>query len=262
MEMKFEDIIYTKKDNVAKIAINRPQMLNAIRKQTGRELVAAFEDAAVDRDIGVIVFTGVGKAFCVGGDATEAEPGKAGYEPETLGMAPKVHHFIRNAPKPVIAAVNGYAIGGGQVFHLLCDLSIASEDAIFGQVGPRVGSFDAGFGAAYLVEVVGQKKAREIWYLCRRYTAKEAMEMGLVNKVVPAEKLDEEVDAWCREILDKSPTALKFLKASFNAYSDSIYGLEALAYRGLELYYETEEAAEGRQAFLEKRPTKYKSFKR
>jgi naphthoate synthase len=260
--VEFQDIIYEKKDGVAKITINRPQVYNAFRTQTMKEMAEALEDAGSDPTIGVVVLTGAGsKAFCTGGDATEAT-GKAGYDPEMGRYVPRVHQLIREIPKPVIAAVNGYAVGGGHVLHTLCDLTIASETARFGQVGPRVGSFDAGFGAAYLARLVGEKKAREIWYLCRLYSAQEALEMGLVNKVVPPEKLEEEVDAWCKEILAKSPTAIRFLKAAFASQSSHIRGVEQLSYDALWMYYDTEEALEGRKAYLEKRSPDFNQFRR
>ncbi|MFQ5825997.1 MAG: 1,4-dihydroxy-2-naphthoyl-CoA synthase [Dehalococcoidia bacterium] len=260
--MPFEDILYEKKGGSARITINRPQALNAFRTKTLLEIVEALEDAGSDGTVGVIVLTGAGeKAFCVGGDAKETG-GAAGYSKELLEATARVHSLIRDVPQPVIAAVNGYAIGGGHVFHLLCDLTIASETARFGQAGPRVGSFDAGFGSAYMARVVGEKKAREIWYLCRQYTAQEALEMGLVNKVVPPERLEAEVEEWCQEILAKSPTAIKMLKASFNADSDSIAGLEKMAWPTLWMYYQTEEAQEGRRAFLERRPVDFSKFRK
>ncbi len=260
--MPFEDLLYEKKDGVARITINRPQALNAFRTQTLVEMIETFEDAGTDRTVGVIVLTGAGeRAFCVGGDAKESA-GAAGYSKELLEATARVHTLIRDVPVPVIAAVNGYAIGGGHVFHLLCDLSIASETARFGQAGPRVGSFDAGFGSAYMARVVGEKKAREIWYLCRQYSAQEALDMGLVNKVVPPDKLGAEVDDWCQEILTKSPTALKILKASFNADSDSVAGLEKIGFPALWLYYQSEEALEGRKAFLEKRLVDFSKFRK
>jgi len=210
----FKDIIYERRPGVARVIINRPEAYNAFTTSTQDELIKAFEDAASDATVGVVVFTGAGdKAFCTGGDAKEA---KAGYRKGMLEKDLLVKTLIREMPKPVIAAVNGYAIGGGQVYQQVCDLSIASENAVFGQVGPLVGSFDPGVGAIDLMTVVGEKKAREIWYLCHRYTAKEALEMGLVNKVVPADKLEEEVDKWCDEILEKSPGAIAGIKACFN----------------------------------------------
>ena len=199
--MEFKDIIYEKKNGIAKIIINRPQQYNAFTTNTVRELALSFEDAEQDSSIGVVVLTGIGdKAFCTGGDSKEAaQPG--GYSKEVDYWHSRLHHNIRSIPKPVIAAVNGYAIGGGHVLHVLCDLTIASETAKFAQFGPKVGSFDAGFGASYLARIVGEKKAREIWYLCRQYTAQEALEMGLVERQVPLDKLEEEVDIWCKESL-------------------------------------------------------------
>jgi len=249
----FTDLLYEKRPGVAKITINRPEAFNAFTSHTGKELAEAFEDAGGDDHVGVVVITGAGKkAFCTGGDAKEAE---AGYSSEMLKHTPKVHALIREMPKPVIAAVNGFAIGGGQVLQQICDLSIASETAQLGQAGPMVGSYDAAFGAAYLTRVVGEKKAREIWYLCRRYTAREALEMGLVNAVVPPDKLEEEVDKWCDEILAKSPGAIKGLKAAFNLMSAEIRGLEILSFDGLWRYYATEEAKYYKQSFWEKKKT-------
>ncbi|MBI4288182.1 MAG: 1,4-dihydroxy-2-naphthoyl-CoA synthase [Chloroflexi bacterium] len=262
MPPKFTDILFEKKDHIARITINRPEALNAFRTHTLLELIQAFEDIDKDESIGVAVLTGAGsKAFCVGGDAKE-NAGKAGYSRELLLATARVHELIRKVPQPVIAAVNGYAIGGGHVMQLVCDLSLAAENAKFGQAGPRVGSFDAGFGTAYMARVIGDKKAREIWYLCRQYTAQEALQMGLVNKVVPADKLEAEVNDWCQEVLAKSPTALKFLKASFNADSDGIAGLENMSWPALWMYYQTEEAMEGRAAFLEKRPANFNKFRK
>jgi len=255
----FTDLIYEKRPGVAKITINRPQAFNAFTSHTGKELAEAFEDAGGDDRIGVVVITGAGnKAFCTGGDAKEAE---AGYSAEMLKHTPKVHAMIREMPKPVIAAVNGFAIGGGQVLQQICDLSIASETAQLGQAGPMVGSYDAAYGAAYLTRVVGEKKAREIWYLCRRYTAREALEMGLVNAVVPPDKLEEEVDKWCDEILAKSPGAIKGLKAAFNLMSAEIRGLEIVSFDCLWRYYATEESKYYKQSFWEKKkpdPLKYR----
>ena len=258
-KFNFTDIIYEMRPGVAKITINRPKAFNAFTSNTMKELVEALEEAVNDDYIGVVVLTGAGnKAFCTGGDAKEAE---AGYSSEMFRHTPKVHALIREMPKPVIAAVNGFAIGGGQVLQQICDLSIASETAQLGQAGPMVGSYDAAFGAAYLTRVVGEKKAREIWYLCRRYTAKEALEMGLVNAVVPPDKLEEEVLKWCDEILAKSPGAIRSLKAAFGAMSAEIRGLEILAFDGLWRYYATEEAKYYKESFWEKKkadPLKYR----
>ncbi|MBX6352969.1 MAG: 1,4-dihydroxy-2-naphthoyl-CoA synthase [Thermoflavifilum sp.] len=267
--MAYQDILYTKEDGIATITINRPEVLNAFRPLTVEEMIHAFQDAWADRQIGVVVLTGAGdKAFCVGGDqkarlSTGAAGGYGGRSRSEIGLdVEDLHAVIRGIPKPVIAAVNGYAIGGGHVLHVLCDLSIASDRAVFGQVGPKVGSVDPGFGTAYLARVVGEKKAREMWYLCRRYTAEEAERMGLVNKVVPHDELYAEVRRWCEEILDKSPTALKLAKYSFNADSDNIEGISRLGMSALALYYGTEEAQEGNQAFVEKRPVNFRRFRR
>lgn len=263
--MDFQDILYEKKDGVAKVIINRPEKRNAFRAKTFNEMSKCFIDAWGDKDVGVVVLTGAGdKAFCSGGDVSERGAGGYGGDEEggTLGFSiPTPFELIRHISKPVIAMVNGYAIGGGHVLHVLCDLSIASETAMFGQVGPRFGSFDAGFGSAYLARVVGQKKAREIWFLCRRYSAQEALEMGLVNKVVPPDKLEEETMQWCREILQLSPTALRVLKSSFNADVDHIAGIENLAMHSLRMYYASEEAREGSMAFLEKRAPDYSKYR-
>ena len=264
--MNFEDILYDKADGIATITINRPKQLNAFRGQTVDELIEAFKDAWADRTIGVVIFTGAGeRAFCVGGDlTTRSEAGYVGKPARSdIGFEiEELHSLIRDIPKPVIAAVNGYAIGGGHVLHFLCDLTIAAETAKFGQVGPKVGSVDPGFGTMYLARIVGEKKAREIWYLCEQYTAAEAKEMGLVNKVVPAGQLMEEARAWARKILAMSPTALKLAKASFNADTEHIRGSGSLALRALALYYGTEEALEGKNAFLEKRPPDFGKFRR
>ncbi len=257
--MPFQDILYDKRDGVATITINRPQVLNAFRAETVEEMLAAMRDAEDDREIGVIVLAGAGeRAFCAGGDNSARAAGaenEVGYGGRGLVGLPieELHGAIRDSRKPVIAKVQGYAIGGGNVLATVCDLTIASEKAVFGQVGPRVGSVDPGWGTAYLARLVGEKRAREIWFLCRRYSAAEAYEMGLVNKVVPAEQLDAEVEAWCREILALSPTAIAIAKRSFNADSESIKGIGALGFEALALYYGTAEAKEGTQAFLDKR---------
>lgn len=263
--MEFEEIIYEKRDGIARITINRPSKLNAATQLTVQEMIQALSDAWADSSIGVVVLTGAGdRAFCTGGDQSIREmggySGKAALLPlEVLWQ--QVTQLIRAIPKPVIARVNGYAIGGGHVLQVACDLSIATETAQFGQAGPRVGSFDAGIGTGDLVRCVGMKKAKEIWYLCRRYTAGEALEMGLVNCVVPPEKLDGEVDKWCRELLEKSPTALKMLKYAFHAEWDGIPGITNLSVGALSLYYGTEEAMEGRDAFMEKRPPDFRKFR-
>ena len=256
----FKDIIYEKKPGVARVTINRPKAYNAFTTFTQDELMNAFDDAAKDSTVGVVVFTGAGdKAFCTGGDAKEA---KAGYRKGMLEKDLMVKTLIREMPKPVIAAVNGYAIGGGQVYQQICDLSIASENAVFGQVGPLVGSFDPGVGVIDLMMVVGEKKAREIWYLCRRYTAKEALEMGLVNKVVPADKLEEEVNKWCDEILGKSPGAIAGVKACFNAATTYMRGIEAVSAQYLWKYYASEEAEHWKNAFWQKKKPDWQRFRR
>jgi dihydroxynaphthoic acid synthetase len=259
-EFDFQDIIYEKRPGVARVTINRPEAYNAFTTSTQAELIEAFEDASADDAVGVVVLRGAGnKAFCTGGDAKEA---KAGYRKGMLERDLRVKTLIREMPKPVIAAVNGYAIGGGQVYQQVCDLSIASENAIFGQVGPLVGSFDPGVGIIDLMMVVGEKKAREIWYLCRRYTAEEALEMGLVNKVVPADKLEEEVDSWCDEILDKGPGAIAGVKACFNAATTYMRGIEAVTAQYLWKYYASEEAEHWKKAFWEKRRPDWSKFRK
>lgn len=260
----YQDIIYEKAEGIAKITINRPEVRNAFRPRTVEEMIHAFADAREDQQIGVVILTGAGtQAFCSGGD--QKVRGDAGYVGED--QVPRLNVLdlqrqIRYLPKPVIAMVAGYAIGGGHVLHLVCDLTIAADNAIFGQTGPRVGSFDAGYGATMLARTVGHKKAREIWYLCRRYTAQEALEMGLVNAVVPLDKLEEETVAWARQILRHSPTALRFLKAAFNADTDGLAGLQQLAGEATRLFYMTEEGQEGRDAFLEKREPDFSRFPR
>src|SRR5215813_1155289 len=256
----FEDILYEARDGIAWITINRPQVLNAFRARTVDELIAAFRAAWHDADVGVAVLTDAGeRAFSSGGD--QSERNQDGYGGGGGGPGLDVHGLhgiIRAIPKPVIAMVNGFAIGGGHVLHVVCDLTIAADTALFGQVGPRVGSVDPGFGTAYLARLVGEKKAREIWYLCRQYTAAEALAMGLVNAVVPAARLRAETELWCRELLEKSPTALKLAKESFNADTEHIGGITALGFAALELYYRTEESMEGRNAFLEKRKPEFR----
>ena len=259
-EFDFNDIIYEKRRGVARVTINRPEAYNAFTTSTQDELIKAFEDAAGDDTVGVVVFTGAGdKAFCTGGDAKEA---KVGYRKGMLEKDLKVKTLIREMPKPVLAAVNGYAIGGGHVYHQICDLSIASENAIFGQVGPLVGSFDPGVGVIDLMMVVGEKKAREIWYLCHRYTANEALDMGLVNKVVPADKLEEEVDKWCDEILEKSPGAIAGVKACFNAATTYMRGIETVSSQYLWKYYASEEAEHWKNAFWQKKKPDWQRFRR
>lgn len=260
-QMEFKEIVYEKKEGVAKIVMNRPQAYNAFTFVMLKEMALAFEDTEQDSAIGVVVLTGAGdKAFCTGGDAGEAEK-SGGYPKKSDYWHSRLHHDIRSCSKPVIAAVNGFAIGGGHILHVLCDLSIASENAHFAQFGPKVGSFDAGFGAAYLARVVGEKKAREIWFLCRQYTAREALEMGLVNKVVSPDRLAAEVDNWCKEILTKSPYAIKFLKKAFNADTDHQWGFEEMAISAVRLYWETEEAEEAKKAFAEKREPDFSKFR-
>ncbi|GAB6163132.1 enoyl-CoA hydratase-related protein [Desulfothermus naphthae] len=262
---KFNDVIYEKRGKVAWIIINRPQKYNACTPITLYELSKAFILAWTDKDIGVVVFTGAGdKAFCTGGDQSIRDVGGyKGYSAEdikgTIAELPLevgwqiVSFLIRHIPKPVIARVNGYAVGGGHVWQVNCDLSVASENAKLGQAGPRVGSFDPGFGTGELWRNVGMKRAKEIWFLCKLYSAKEALEMGLVNKVVPQEKLDEEIDLLCSELLKKSPTSLKMLKYTFLADTEGLSGITELGVGGLSLYYGTEESAEGSKAFMEKR---------
>jgi naphthoate synthase len=257
----FKDIIYKKSDGIAKITINRPKVYNAFRTNTMKEIAQSLADAELDNKVGVVVLTGAGdKAFCTGGDLNEASRA-GGYSREMDYWHDAVHRSIRNIPKVVIAAVNGYAIGGGNVLHLICDLTIASDNAMFGQAGPRVGSFDAGLGVSYLTRVVGEKKAREIWYLCRQYTAYEALDMGLVNKVVPFAELEEEVNKWCKEILSLSPTAIKFCKIAFNAETEHMLGFESWHSAAVRLFWGTEEAAEAKKAFSEKRKADFSKFR-
>lgn len=263
-EREYEDIIYETYNGIAKITINRPEVRNAFRPKTVTEMIDAFSYARDDSKIGVIILTGAGdKAFCSGGD--QKVRGDGGYVGED--NIPRLNvldlqRLIRVIPKPVIAMVAGYAIGGGHVLHIVCDLTIAADNAIFGQTGPKVGSFDGGYGAGYLARIVGHKKAREIWYLCRQYNAQEALEMGLVNTVVPLEQLEDETVKWCEEILEKSPTAIRFLKAAFNADSDGLAGIQQLAGDATLLFYTTDEAKEGRGAFKEKRKPDFDQFPR
>lgn len=257
----YTDIVYTVERGVATIAINRPDKLNAFRGRTCEEMVQAFNRAAWDDAIGVIVLTGTGeRGFCTGGDQSTHDGNYDGRG--LIGMPVEdLHAIMRNAPKPVIARVNGYAIGGGNVLVTLCDLAIAADTASFGQVGPKMGSVDPGFGTALLSRVVGEKKAREIWFMCRRYSADEALAMGLINKVVPMADLDAEVRRWCDELLEKSPTALSIAKRSFNADTDHIYGIGAMGFQALKLYYASEESKEGVNALMEKRKPNFRKPK-
>ena len=260
----YEDIRYETAEGIAKITINRPEVRNAFRPKTLVELSDAFAAAREEQTVGVIILTGEGPhAFCSGGD--QRVRGHAGYM-DDAGV-PRLNVLdlqrqIRTLPKPVVAMVAGYAIGGGHVLHVVCDLTIAADNAIFGQTGPRVGSFDGGYGATYLPRIVGHKKAREIWFLCEQYDAREALAMGLVNKVVPLERLEEETMAWCRKILANSPLAIRCLKAAFNADTDGLAGIQELAGNATLLYYMSEEAREGRDAFLEKRRPDFARFPR
>jgi naphthoate synthase len=258
----YEEIKFEYFEGIAKITINRPRYRNAFTPLTNREMLDAFGICRENQDIYVVVLTGEGdKAFCSGGD--QNLKGIGGYKDSTgiprLNVL-DVQKAIRSLPKPVIAMVNGYAIGGGHVLQVICDLSIASENAIFGQTGPKVGSFDGGFGSSYLASIVGQKKAREIWFLCRQYNAKEALEMGLVNKVVPFEQLEDEVVDWAQTMMERSPLALRMLKTAFNADLDGQAGLQEFAGNATLLYYFTDEAQEGKNAFLQKRKPDFKKF--
>ena len=262
----YTDINFEKSnEGIAKITINRPEVRNAFRPLTVREMRAALNDAREDTKIGVIILTGEGeKAFCSGGD--QRIRGSAGYEDSETGhLRLNVLDFqreIRTCPKPVLGMVAGYAIGGGHVLHVMCDLTIAADNAIFGQTGPKVGSFDGGYGSSYLARMVGQKKAREIWFLCRQYTAQQALEMGMVNTVVPLEKLEEEALQWSREMLQHSPMALRCLKSALNADCDGQAGLQELAGNATMLFYMSEEGQEGRNAYLEKRKPDFNKFTR
>jgi naphthoate synthase len=260
----YQDILYEKWDGVAKITINRPEVRNAFRPQTLFDLQHAFLDAREDAEIGVIILTGAGhEAFCSGGDQRiRGDQGYVGEDEVPRLNVLDLQKQIRSLPKPVVAMVAGYAIGGGHVLHVVCDLTIAADNAKFGQTGPKVGSFDGGFGAGYLARIVGHKRAKEIWFLCRQYSAQEALAMGLINAVVPLDKLEETTVEWCREMLDKSPMALRCLKAAFNAETDGEAGIQELAGNATLLYYMSEEAQEGRNAFKEKRPPNFKKFKR
>ena len=264
---EYQDITYQKCDGVARIAFNRPEVRNAFRPETLLELQEAFRDAGEDTAIGVVLFTGNGPAkdgkyaFCSGGDQTvRGEAGYVGSDGVPRLNVLELQRYIRSMPKPVIALVAGYAIGGGHVLHVICDLTIAAENAVFGQTGPKVGSFDGGFGASYLASLIGQKKAREIWYLCRQYGAEEAEAMGLVNTVVPLEELEAEGWRWAQEILDKSPLSIRLLKSSFNAGLDGQAGLQELAGNSTLLFYMTEEAQEAKNAYIEKRKPNFRKY--
>lgn len=259
---EYTDILFHKMGGIAKITINRPRIHNAFRPLTVQEMGSALENARNDQEIGVIILTGAGeKAFCSGGD--QSIRGEAGYNDGEGVHRLNVLDFqrqIRTCPKPVVAMVAGYAIGGGHVLHVVCDLTIAADNAVFGQTGPKVGSFDGGLGASYLARIVGQKKAREIWYLCKQYNAKEALEMGLVNTVVPLEDLEKKTIEWCEKMLEHSPLALRCLKSGLNADCDGEMGLQELAGNATLLYYMSEEAQEGHSAFLEKRKPDFSRF--
>jgi naphthoate synthase len=260
----YGDILYDVADGIARITINRPEVRNAFRPRTLFELSDAFNTAREDPQIGVIILTGAGdQAFCSGGDQRiRGEAGYVGDDGVPRLNVLDLQRQIRTLPKPVIAMVAGYAIGGGHVLHVVCDLTIAAENAVFGQTGPKVGSFDGGFGASHLARIIGHKKAREIWYLCRQYDARQAFDMGLVNAVVPLERLEEETVAWCRQILAHSPLAIRCLKSAFNADTDGLAGIQELAGNATLLYYMSEEAQEGKKAFLEKRAPDFARFPR
>lgn len=266
---EYKDIIYEKNEGISKITINRPEKRNAFRPETVLEMYDAFLDSREDPEIGVILLTGYGPAkdgkyaFCSGGDQKiRGDQGYVGGDGIPRLNVLDLQKLIRSIPKPVIALVAGYAIGGGHVLHVVCDLTIAAENAIFGQTGPKVGSFDGGFGSSYLARIVGQKKAREIWYLCRQYNAVEAEKMGLVNKVVPVDKLEEEGITWAKQILEHSPLAIRLLKSAFNAELDGQTGIQELAGNATLLYYMSEEAQEGKKAYNEKRKPDFSKFPR
>lgn len=263
----YKDIIYEKMEGIAKVTINRPEVRNAFRPETVIEMYDAFSDAREDQSIGVVLLTGAGPAkdgkyaFCSGGDQRiRGDKGYVGKDGVPRLNVLDLQKLIRSIPKVVIALVAGYAIGGGHVLHVICDLTIAADNAIFGQTGPKVGSFDGGFGSSFLARIVGQKKAREIWYLCRQYDAKQALEMGLVNTVVPVEQLQAEGIKWANEILQHSPMAIRVLKSAFNAELDGQSGIQELAGNATLLYYMSEEAQEGKKAYLEKRKPDFKKF--
>ena len=262
---EFEEILYEKADEgIAKITINRPEVRNAFTPLTVSEMKQAFDMARDDEEVGVVILTGAGdKAFCSGGD--QRVRGTGGYVDKSGTARLNVldlQRQIRTLPKPVVAMVAGYAVGGGHVLHMMCDLTIAADNAIFGQTGPKVGSFDGGYGSAYMARIVGQKKAREIWYLCRQYDAQQALDMGLVNTVVPLAELERETVQWCREMLANSPMAIRCLKAALNADCDGQAGLQELAGNATLLFYMTEEGQEGKNAFLEKRKPDFRKFTR
>ena len=257
--MEFNDITYSDTNGVARITINREKVMNAFRADTVEEMVQAFRLADINPEVGVIVLAGAGeRAFCTGGDQSTHKGKYVGRGVVGIPIE-ELHTAIRDSRVPVIARVQGYAIGGGNVLATLCDMTIASEKAVFGQVGPKVGSVDPGWGTAYLSRIVGEKKAREIWYMCKRYTAQEALQMGLINTVVPHDQLDATVDAWCADLLERSPTALALAKRSFNADSDNIRGIGNMGLQALALYYQTDEAKEGTQAYLEKRKPNFRA---
>ncbi|MDO7876143.1 1,4-dihydroxy-2-naphthoyl-CoA synthase [Hymenobacter sp. ASUV-10] len=259
---EFQEILFTQAGGIAKISINRPQVHNAFTPLTVQEMIEAMDICRNRTDIGVIILTGEGgKAFCSGGDqSVRGHGGYVGADTVPRLNVLDLQKQIRSIPKPVVAMVAGWAIGGGHVLHVVCDLTVAADNARFGQTGPNVGSFDGGFGASYLARIVGQKKAREIWFLCDQYDAQEALDMGLVNKVVPLDKLEETTVAWCHKILQKSPLALRMLKSSFNAELDGQAGIQELAGNATLLYYLSEEAKEGKNAFLEKRQPDFSKF--
>ena len=261
---KYEDVIYEKARGIAKITINRPEVRNAFRPQTLFELQKCFEDAREDPAVGVVILTGKGKeAFCSGGDQRiRGDQGYVGKDGVPRLNVLDLQKQIRSLPKPVVAMVAGYAIGGGHVLHVVCDLTIAADNARFGQTGPKVGSFDGGFGSSTLASMVGLKKAKEIWFLCRQYDAQQALQMGLVNAVVPVDQLEEETVRWCEEMLAMSPLALRMLKCSFNAWLDGQAGIQELAGNATMLFYMTEEAQEGRDAFKQKRKPNFDKFPR
>jgi naphthoate synthase len=261
---RFEDIKYEKWNGIAKITINRPEVRNAFRPQTLFEMSAAFEDAREDKEVGVVILTGEGKdAFCSGGDQRiRGDQGYVGSDGVPRLNVLDLQKQIRSLPKPVVAMVAGYAIGGGHVLHVVCDLTIAADNARFGQTGPKVGSFDGGFGSSTLASIVGLKKAKEIWFLCRQYDAQQALQMGLVNTVVPVDRLEEETIRWCEEMLALSPMALRLLKSSFNAVLDGQAGVQELAGNATLLFYMSEEAKEGRDAFKQKRKPDFSKYPR